>query len=83
VSGSRELSQPYFIIITHLLFLNQSPRVPRSTCAGGPPDAMYVLAHIHGSIIVDHMRHMLDIYPPRYEIGTDEPINQSVNRCLE
>jgi hypothetical protein len=64
------MSKPYD---TCLLFFYQSPRVTRSTCAGCPPDTMYILAHVHGRIVIDNMRHMLDIYTARYEVGTDEP----------
>jgi hypothetical protein len=78
-----ETSQLYFIITTHLLFFDQSPCIPRSTCACSPPDTMYVLAHIHGRIIVDYMRHMFDVYPPRYEVGTDEPMDLSITVKLD
>jgi len=72
------MSQLRSIMITYLLFLDQSPGITLPTCASSPPNAMYVLAHIHGRIIVDHMRHMFDIYASRYEIGADEPMDLSI-----
>src|SRR5712691_4204219 len=70
--------QLYFVITTDLLFLDQSPRVPNSTRASGPPNSMHVLAHIHRCIIVNYMRHMFDVYTSRDEIRTHEPINRSI-----
>jgi hypothetical protein len=64
----------------YLLFLNQSPGITRSTCAGRPSNTMHVLAHIHGCVVINNMRHVLDINASRYEIRADKPKDESVAR---
>ena len=76
VSGEPELMcQLYFVISTDLLMLDQSPRVAHPTCASGSPDSVYVFPHIDRRIIVNYVRHMLDVDASRDEIRTHEPIN--------
>lgn len=81
VSRSRVVSTVFGNVTADLLILDQSPRVSHSTCASGPPNSMHVLPHIHRRIIVDDVRHMLDVYTSRDEIRTHEPY-QPVNHCL-
>ena len=44
---------------------------------------MYVLAHIHWCVVIDHIGHVFDIDTSRYEIRTDEPRKVSVHYTIK